>query len=296
VGKKTIEPLGVEVDELTLALVGWQVDEFQARLVTESFGRKDHFQQIAVSATLRFVPGDWSDRFTGSGYVPSPHLVLNRRGATMAPSFEWVMIETEKKASKRPLRISRTSSSWECKAPLNPEDLVLGLTAYDLDDLDTRFELPPAQARDIPLELVDETSLDSVRVRLDSTSAQLLGDDGDDGGKVRVHLEGTFEYGTAHSLFVDYLAAGGWQDARATLADACPFEVDLPGVVVEVVDEGGFLLMQREPDLQGHIPVGEAGKLPGRQPRWAVQVGVDLEDLAGVPARVLVRVLDAGDL
>lgn len=286
--------LGVEVDELALALAGWQVEECQARLVTESFGKQDHFQKIAVSGTLRFVPEQWSERFTGSGYVPSPHLVLNRRGGTMAPSFEWVLIETEKKAAKRPLRISRTSSAWECRAPLSPEDLVLGLTAYDLDELDTRFELPQAQALDLPLELLDETTRNSVRVKLDSTSAQLLG--GGDGGQLRVHLEGTFEYGTAQSLLADYLASEGWPDDLTTLADACPFAVDVPGVVVEVVDETGFLLMQRELDLQGHIPVDAAGKLPGRRPRWAVQTGVDLEDLAGVPARALVRVLDAQDL
>ena len=51
-GDKKIDALDVEVDELSmLSLIGWQVDELQARLVTQSFGKADHYQEIAVSGT-----------------------------------------------------------------------------------------------------------------------------------------------------------------------------------------------------------------------------------------------------
>ncbi|MCX5276439.1 hypothetical protein [Streptomyces virginiae] len=44
------------------------------------------------------------------------------------------------------------------------------------------------------------------------------------------------------------------------------------------------------------IPVGEAGELPARQPRWLADAGYDLPYPARPPARVIVRIVDADDL
>jgi hypothetical protein len=47
-GSKKAEVVDVAVDELALSLMGWQVDEAQARLVTESHDRTDHEQQAGL--------------------------------------------------------------------------------------------------------------------------------------------------------------------------------------------------------------------------------------------------------
>lgn len=295
-GGKKIEALNVEVDELALSLVGWQVEEVQARLVTESFGKKDHYQEVSVSGTMRFLAEDWSERFSDDDhddYVPTPHLIFNRRDAVVPPSFDWLLLETMKKARKRPLRMSRKSRTWSCESPLRPADLSLTITAYDLDDLSTEFQLAPAATQEITLDIFDETSQGSIRTRMTKSSACILGHDD---GEVRIHLEGVFEYGSAEELLADYLAAEDWRDRDAPLGDTVPFEVDVPGFVVEVMDATGFLLDNRTLQPHGHIPVGEAGKLPGRPPRWAVQANIDLDDMAGVPSRVVVRIQDAEDL
>ena len=86
-GSKKAEVIDIVVDELALSLVGWQVEDAQARLVTESHDRTDHEQQVAFSATFRFLSEDWTDRFKdsdGDDYAAEVFLTLNRRD-TPAP-------------------------------------------------------------------------------------------------------------------------------------------------------------------------------------------------------------------
>jgi hypothetical protein len=287
---KQMEPLRVEVDELALSLVGWQVDEVQARLVTKTYGKKDHRQEVSVSGTLRFLSEDWTDRFSGSSYVPSPLLALVRRGGSAAPGLQAAVFETEKKASKRPLRFSHSSRRWECKQPLKPEDLELKLTAYDINEVDSNFELTPEEVIDIPSEVIDDTTRSSVKARVVNATVQILVEDYSD--NLRVHLEGVFEYGTAQQLLTDHVEGDDWRDSAPTLEKECPFEVDVPQVEVEILDEVGFLLENGSFSIYAHIPVQEGGKLPGRQPRWVAQGNWDVDDMAGTPARVIVRIVD----
>jgi hypothetical protein len=48
-GSKKAEVIDIVVDELALSLVGCQVEDAQARLVTESHNRTDYEQQVAFS-------------------------------------------------------------------------------------------------------------------------------------------------------------------------------------------------------------------------------------------------------
>ncbi|WP_406387262.1 hypothetical protein [Streptomyces sp. NBC_00887] len=282
------------VDELSLSLLGWQIDGIEARLVTTTFGKKEHFQEIAVSGTARFLGEDWSDRFGAGDYAPTLLLALSRTGSPAAPSYQRVVVETVKKVSKRPQRFSEKSDSWECKKPLLPNEITLRVTALDVEEIDSGFVLPPKKSSALPVEVIDETTHKSVRLRVASSDAHILRTEYDSG--LRVHMAGSAEFSTANALLADHLTSDDWYDQDATLEDTCPFEVALPGLVVEVLDEGGFLLQKKEINLFGHVPVGESGKLPGRQPRWIADAGDDLDEYAGQPARVIVRIMDAEDL
>ncbi|OWY83840.1 hypothetical protein [Rhodococcus sp. BUPNP1] len=290
---KSAEPLDVEVDELALSLVGWQVDEVQARLVTKTYGKNDYRQEVVVSGTVRFLPEDRSDKFTSSDYAPPPLLVFSRKGSNTPPTYERALFETEKKARKRPLRFSETSRRWECSEPLSPADLHLRLTAFDISEVDSNFELPTREGAEVEVNVIDDTTRAGVRARVSNVSAQIVPESYSK--TLRVHMEGVFEFGTAQQLLDDYVADDDWRDETPTLEGECPFEVGVPEIEVEVLDGEGFLIATSGFQTYAHIRVQKGGKLPGRPPRWVAQDNLDVEDMSGKPTRVVVRIVDADE-
>lgn len=298
-GKK-IEELNVEVDELALSLVGWQVENVRARLVTDSFD-DTHFQEIVVSGTARFLREDWSDRFSrdeDDSYPPTLLLGLSPVDRPELAVYTYALLETIRKAGKRPVRFSRSSSSWECSKPVKPEKIKLQVTSFDVSETDLDLAWPSAKTRPLPVELIDETAHEGVRLKLTACDATIVGKKRD--ASLQMRLGGFFEFGSAKELLADLFAVESWrgdapEDEHEIKAE-CPFEVPLPGLAVEVLDESDFLLDKREVSLYGRIPVGEGAALPTRQPRWIAQFPFDLDELSGEPTRVVVRVLDAEDL
>lgn len=296
--KKT-EAIDISVDELALSLVGWQVEEAQARLVTESRDWGDPEQQIAVSAAFRFLPEDWTDRFRSSDnddYTPQMYLTLNRY-APPAPSsnFKWIVLEKIKKAKKGLIRVSDKSDTWTSQAPLAAKDLNLRLTAYDLDNvsdvyINSQLSLPSPTTIPIEIIVVDETSMGAPRPNVTLAHAYVSKEDYK--STLTVHAEGTFQFGSAEDLFKAYRNRCGWIDHTATVKDSAPFKVAVPEIRFEVVDDTGFLLDGQTCNFNGHIPVDDQGNIPRRQPRWIARNVIDISNLPGDPHRVVVRVTD----
>lgn len=296
--KKT-EALDISVDELALSLVGWQVEEAQARLVTESRDWGDPEQQLAVSAAFRFLPEDWTDRFKDSDndyYAPQIFITLNRH-ARPAPSsnFKWIVLEKIKKAKKGLIRVSEKSDAWTSQAPLAAKDLNLRLTAYDLHDvsdlyINSQLSLPSPTT--IPLEIivVDETSMGGPRPNVTVAHAYVSKEDYK--STLTVHAEGTFQFGSAEELLKIKRDRGDWVGNTATVKGSAPFQVAAPEIRFEVVDDTGFLLDGRTCNFNGHIPVDNQGNVPRRQPRWIGRNVIDISNLPGDPHRVVVRVTD----
>ncbi|MFD8426788.1 hypothetical protein ACFV1R_04185 [Streptomyces coelicoflavus] len=298
-GKK-IEELDVEVDELALSLVGWQVENVRARLVTDSFD-DTHFQEIVVSGTARFLREDWADRFSrdeDDDYPPTLLLGLSPVDRPELISYTHALLETIKKVGKRPVRFSQSSSTWECSKPVKPEEVRLQVTSFDLGETDLDLTWPSAKTKPLPAELIDETVHEAARLKPTTCNATIVGKKRD--ASLQMRIGGFAEFGSAKELLADLIAMESWRgDAPEDEHDVeaeCPFEVPLPGIAVEVLDETDFLLDKREVSLYGRIPVGEGAALPSRQPRWIAQFPFDLGDLSGKPTRVVVRVLDAEDL
>ncbi|MEU3958898.1 hypothetical protein AB0F42_03560 [Streptomyces buecherae] len=106
--EKKIEELDVQVDELALSLVGWQVENVRARLVTESFDGT-RFQEIVVSGTARFLREDWTDRFSAyedDDYPPTLLLGLSPVERPDAVSHTYALLER-----------SRRPASGRCASP-----------------------------------------------------------------------------------------------------------------------------------------------------------------------------------
>ncbi|MGW5988211.1 hypothetical protein ACWFRT_02420 [Streptomyces anulatus] len=298
-GKK-IEELEVKVDELALSLVGWQVENVRARLVTDSFD-DTHFQEIVVSGTARFLKEDWSDRFTrgeDDDYPPTLLLGLSPVDRPELVSYTHTLLETVKKAGKRPVRFSESSRIWECSKPVKPEQIALHMTSFDLEETGLGLVWPSSKTKSLPVELVDETVHEAVRLKPTTCDATVVGKKRD--ATLQVRLGGFAEFGSARELLADYIAMESWRGDEPgddyDVEDECPFEVSMPGIAVEVLDDTDFLLDKCEVSLYGRVPVGEGAALPSRQPRWIAQCSFDLDDLSGVPTRVVVRVLDAEDL
>lgn len=299
--KKT-DVVDIRVDELALSLVGWQVEDAQARLITESHDRTDHEQQLAVSATFRFLSEDWTDRFKssdGDDYASSAFLTLNRRDAPAPTSnYDWIILGKIRKAKKGLIRVSAKTDTWTCRVPLAPKDLDLRLTAYDFDhvsDLYINSKLSLPSPTTIPLEIivVDETSVQGPRAKI--TAAHAYVSKGHGRTTLTVHTEGAFEFGTAEDLLKAYLDRRDRGDPRSTVEDYAPFEVDVPEIRFEILDDTGFLLENRICKLYGHIPVDDQGSVPRRQPRWVGRSVINMDNLPGYPQRVVVRVTDGDE-
>jgi hypothetical protein len=301
-GSKKAEVIDIAVDELALSIVGWQVVDAQARLVTESHNRTDHEQQVAFSATLRFLPEDWTDRFKdsdGDDYAPEVFLTLNRRD-TPAPSsnYRWVVLEKIKKAKKGLIRVSAQSDTWTCHAPLTAKDIGLRLTAYDLAEvsdvyINSKLSLTCPTTTPLEIIVVEETSADAPRTKVSVANAYVS--KGEYRTTLTVHTEGTFEFRSAENLLKACLDQTAWEDPQSTVKDSAPFEVNVPEIRFEILDNTGFLLDERTCRFYGRIQVDGEGNVPRRQPRWIGRNVLDISDLPGDPHRVVVRVTDGDE-
>ncbi len=300
-GSKRAEAIDISIDELALSLVGWQVEDAQARLVTTLDGRANYEQQVAFSGTFRFLSEDWTDRFKesdGSDFASEVFLTLNRRDSP-APSsdYEGVVLEKIRKANKGLTRVSAKSDTWTCRAPLAARDIDLRLTACDLDDVRDLYinsELTlPSPTTPLEITVVDETSVDAPHAKVAVVNAFLS--KGDYRTTLTVHAEGAFEFGSAEDLLRAHLDRLDWEDHGSTVKEFAPFEVDVPEIRFEIVDDTGFLLDARTCMFYGHIPVDERGDVPRRQPRWVGRHVIDIGDLPGDPHRVVVRVIDGDE-
>ncbi|MFD9084312.1 hypothetical protein [Streptomyces erythrochromogenes] len=292
---KTVQPLHLEVDELSLSHLGWRIDEIEARLVTTTYTEWEHHQEIELTGIARFIGEGWPDRFGGGDYAPALLLAVGRTDSPVPPLYKRLVMETVTKVSEHPRQLSETSSSWECESPLPPEEIALRITAVDVEEIESEFDLAPERHSVLPVEIIDQsTQTGAVRLTVTTISAHLRHDPYDT--RLRVHLAGSAVLGAPEQLLAAHLTVHDWRDQDSTLEDQSPFDVSLPGLIVEAVGEEGTLLREMEISLYGSIPVGEAGGLPARQPRWLADAGYDLPYPSRPPARVTVRIVDADDL
>lgn len=291
---RTIEDVDIDVDAEVLASLGWTSASVRARLVTTTFARSDHAQEVVLSGELHFDPPGAFERFDDGVRAPALVLALNRRDSTLPPMLSRISFARSRTAAKRAVRVS-TSEAWTCRSPVTPDLLTVRLVAYDLEDLDGEVVAPLRRARRVPVRVVDDTDLLSVSARVATASAFVFPTE--DVERLRVHLDGWYRFGTFEELRTDHLV-GQLREGSSRGRDAADvaFEVALPGFEVEVLDATGFILVSRSIELHGRVPVGRDTTLPTRLPRWVVQDEWDVTGLAGSPARVTVRVVDADDL
>lgn len=288
---KTVEKLDVEVDELGLSLLGWDV-EGRGRLLTRKSDDNYHAQRVAISVTAKFFPEDWDDRFTRFGdegddaEVPQLLLTLNRSASDLIPGCVELLgyLTNVKEVGESALRLSEKSGTWLTEDPIHADEIELRISAFDLSitRLPAWLLLPPMQPKALPIEIIDETRVLSITTHVTSAKAD-LGLRVTSGivhkPSIRVRLEGAFEVLSEQLAESPRTRSGG---------------VAVPSMKLEVLDDEGFLLDTEKLDFYCVIPIVAATGAPRRQPRWVVHWEKEFEDYVGEPTHLSIRIQDSG--
>ena len=149
VEQKSTTPLGAEVDEVGLSVLGWEISNFQARLVTTGYGDGDLFYAVAASAEVRFHPDDWEVRYDASNLSESdylPPIVWQLRSRSRGPlmSYQEMVLSLKKKEVRAPKMISASMDLWEGKGQSDPDDLYIWVGGVDWEEIDGWIPSPPS--------------------------------------------------------------------------------------------------------------------------------------------------------
>lgn len=290
---KQITPLNFEIDEIGLSVLGWEIFNFQARLVMKDYGRREAFYQVAASAEVRFHADDWQVRYDAtnlseSDYLPPIVWQLRSRSRGALMSYQQMILSLKKKEVRAPKMVSASMELWQGKGKGDPGDLYVWVGAVDWEEIDGWHSRPAFNWRDMPCEIVDYTTLRGVTTDVKEYSARVR-----DGEKLEVSVRAIHALGSAGDLFAAYKDSEEFYgDPDAKLDEYEDFVVQAPDVFVDVFDATGFLLNQRETSNYRWVTVGNGGAVPKRNPSFIQVATFDLEDFSGDPARVVIRIQD----
>lgn len=291
---KTVTEVPVELNELALSLLGWEVQDFRARVSTEQHKTGGScFHKIAISGVFRFNDADWVDCFSYSREYPNhPVMLLSSPAISDQPAVCRLYVGDIKQG--RPLRIAEDDWFIHTYRPIDHTDLRIEVTAYDAVASYNGIAYIPLVEEPIAIELADESTPSSVRLTVDRLEAfQHRKDDDDEGRYGLIVASGRVIYGTPEELLADWVAT--WQrPARTTptVADKAPFSRQTPRLTFDVLDDTGFMLEQLRGDVDITIHVDEHGKTPSRAPRWLVNLAFDPDDYSAPVSRIVARIED----
>lgn len=291
--KKQVVPLAVELDEVALSIVGWEVGDLHARLVSSIYD-DTAFHEVAASAELRFHPEDWAVRFNKTDMLSEDDylsaIVWQLRSRARGPlmSYQQMVLSLKKKEVRAPKLVSAQMRAWETSGPIDATDLYIWVGAVDWDEIDGTYSEPSWHWTDVRFEVVDYTAPRGITVSVNEASARIR-----DGENLEVSIRATHAIGSAEDLLVGAIESGDFYgDRGAPIEEQEDFAVQAADVVVHVFDKTGFLLDSREISNYRWVNVREGGRCPPRSPSLVCVVGFELEDLSGEIDRVVIRFQD----
>lgn len=291
--KKTVSEVPVQINELALSLLGWEVQDFRARVVTEAYDDGDCFHKLAVSGVFRFNDGDWVDCFSFSREYPEhPVMLLSSPSISRHPAICPLRLGDITK--RGPLRMADDDFFVNTYRPINHADLRIELTAYDSVTSWSGITHIPLVEEVIPVQLVDESGPSHVQLTFDQLEAfKHRKGDKDDGRHGLIRAAGRVTFGTPEELLADWVST--WRKPATTpptVASKAPFSRYAPDLMFDVLDDTGFLLEQLGGKISVTVHVDERGRTPSRAPRWAVNLDFDPDDYSAPVSRIVARVED----
>lgn len=291
--QKRVSEVQVGVNDLALSLLGWEVQDFRARVTTEEYEDGDCFHKLAVSGVLRFNNDDWTDCFSSREYPSSPVMVMRSPSLSTMPAVSELYAETP--TNGRPVRISENDWFVSSHRPIDHSDLRIELTGYDSVDIDRGISHIPLDVKMIPIELVDASTPSSVRLTFDQMDAFTHQASSDDPSARFGHLRvaGRATFGSPEELLADWVSTWRGPVTKApTVMDKAPFDRPTPNLVFDVLDDTGFLLEQIQGDISIYIPVDADGRTPSRAPRWLVDHEFEPDEYSAPVGRIIARLED----
>jgi hypothetical protein len=292
---KKVSEIPVEINELALSLLGWEVQDFRARVVTEQYESDGKcFHKLAVSGVFRFNDADWVDSFSYSrDYPPHPIMLLSSPSISNRPAI--CRLNSGAINKGRPVRVADDDWFINTYRPIDHADLRIELTAYDSADSKYGMSDIPLQVKEIPIELVDESSHSSVRLTFDHVEAftHRKYADQDDTRLGLIRASGRVTFGTPEELLADWVST--WRQppwTTPTVANKAPFSRSTPHLMFDILDDTGFLLEQIRGDVNITVHVDERGHTPSRAPRWLLDLHFDPDDYSAPPSRIIGRLED----
>jgi hypothetical protein len=288
-----VSEVPVQVDELSLSILGWEVQDFRARATSECYDDGDCFHKLAISGVFRFNDEDWTDCFGRREYPPSPVMVLRSPKISPWPAFTALHMEKPKRG--RSVRVSANEFFLNSYQAIDQADLRVELTGFDSIQASSYGSEIPIGVKALPIEIVDESTRTAVQLQIDQVDA--FTHQAENGNPTKrlgqMRMSGRVTFGTPEELLAEWVST--WRGAirgTPTVADKAPFERYAPNVSFEVLDETGFLLEQATGDVSIDIPVDKNGHTPSRVPRWLIDLSFDTDDFSAKPDRVIARIED----
>jgi hypothetical protein len=290
---KRTNDVEVEINDLALSLLGWEAQDFRARVTSDEHDDGECFHKLAVSGVFRFNEHDWTDCFSYSREYPShPVMLLSYPPLAEHPSATGFYCQPKKGIA----RVSESEMFFPSLRPIDHSKLRIEITAYDSVSADNYIQNIPIFSKEIPIEFEDETTRSGVSLSFHQLTAFTYGDNDRDYhmGRGSIRASGRVLFGSPDELLADWVSTWrrGPREKTPTVRDKAPFSRPAPNLAFEILDESGFLLEQGHGEVDIHIPVNEAGLTPSRNPSWLVDYRFSDEDFSAPPSRVIVRAID----
>ncbi|KAA1419216.1 hypothetical protein F0U44_12260 [Nocardioides humilatus] len=278
-------PLAIEIDEAALSVLGWEVANCAVRMKVDDYG-DCAYSEISLSAELRFHPDSWAVRHSGTDYVPNVVWQLRSQTAGPISNYAYVTIAETLKGVRAPKLLSEKSHHWETKKRPKADDLYIWIGAFDWTDLPTGLQ-PGRKWKNVPVEVMDHTTLRGVRTEPTEVVARIR-----DKEELEVMIQSVHPLGTGDELMAAAAAHSEWQlDTDKPLERQDDFQVTRPDMLIQVFDNTGFLLDESH-SSEEEVTVAKGGVVPRRSATSVFGCSFYLDDLAGKPARVVIRLTD----
>ncbi|QQU24950.1 hypothetical protein [Corynebacterium ulcerans] len=281
----------IEVDEINLSIRGWEILDARTRFVEVIDLSGECVYKMAYSIRACYTPSDNEDSnvylegkdnsFYWSGSpglqleVEGPggesQIVFLRRGD--GPRWQENMCRAY--ASKKPLDISKSFK--------------VSLTAVDEIAADDSMYMIPTFVSEIPVEIINESALTSVRFEFDKTMVNMAY--GLWESQIDIDFRGRLIIGSDVEIESDFRKMNRNAQWLARKGADISSYVSIPHLSIEIMDETGFLLNDDEFTILGDTSVRKAAD---NRPvfTWTYRSFDDTEEMMGSPARVVVRIFD----
>lgn len=278
--------LPVELDEASLAQLGWQGDARVKIAIDEAYetdsGKMMLEYAFNLSATLQFDPALWVDRYQRSrsnSFAPGLLFILECEGLG-EPLIMQLLTDTMQKL-RRPLRKALSGTLTYTTRRVRPDSFRARILAFDgLEAAFQEYGFDRSKG-EIDVEIVDEFGARTVVPRVDRTRAFLT-----DSHVVAI-ASGVFTPGEQPDL-----AAMADESPWFDPADGEPAELPMPDIITEFVDSDGFPMIDLHALFGLNYYYDPAGARPGRECRWFLHRRWSLSSLPSQPTKVILRIVE----